>query len=154
TSTQLPIAVALRIIADAARGLHYAHEFTEADGRPLQIVHRDVSPSNIFVGYEGQVKLLDFGIAKAESRATSTSVGSVNGRPLYMPPEQTNALAVDRRSDIYSLGVTLYEALTLSSPFRRDSTAGVAEAVLHGSVASPRTKRPEISVELERLIFK
>jgi serine/threonine protein kinase len=150
----LPIDIAVRIVVDAARGLHYAHEFADEDGGPLNIVHRDVSPANIYIGYEGQVKVLDFGIAKTESRVSSTTVGTVKGKAMYMSPEQSRAEPVDRRSDIYALGVTLYEALTLARPFMRDSAEGMVHAVLRGDYEPPRQRRPEIPEELERVVQK
>jgi serine/threonine protein kinase/ABC-type branched-subunit amino acid transport system substrate-binding protein len=151
---QLPIDVAVRIVIDAARGLHHAHEFADEDGKPLNIVHRDVSPGNIYIGYEGQVKVLDFGIAKAESRVTSTTVGIVKGKAMYMSPEQSRAEPVDRRSDIYALGVTLYETLTISRPFMRDSAQGMMHAVLRGDFEPPRKRRPELPEELEQIVLK
>jgi ABC-type branched-subunit amino acid transport system substrate-binding protein len=151
---QLPIDVALRIVIEAARGLHHAHEFADEDGRPLHIVHRDVSPGNIYIGYEGQVKVLDFGIAKAESRVSSTTVGTVKGKAMYMSPEQSRAEPVDRRSDIYALGVVLYETLTISRPFLRDSADGVVHAVLRGDCEPPRKRRPELAEALERIVMK
>jgi serine/threonine protein kinase/ABC-type branched-subunit amino acid transport system substrate-binding protein len=151
---QLPIDVAVRIVVAAARGLHHAHELCDEEGKPLHIVHRDVSPSNLYLSFEGQVKLLDFGIAKAESRVTSTSSGTIKGKSMYMAPEQSRAEPVDRRSDIYALGVTLYEALTVSRPFLRDSVAGQLSAVMHGDFEPPRKRRPELSEELERIVLK
>ncbi|MBL9039185.1 MAG: serine/threonine protein kinase, partial [Archangium sp.] len=117
----VPLPIALRIVADAARGLHFAHTVTDANGRPMNIVHRDVSPSNVFVTYTGQVKVLDFGIARAESRVSTTKAGVVKGKYQYMSPEQAAALPVDGRSDVYSLGVCLYEAVTNTRPFARDT---------------------------------
>ncbi|HEX4458336.1 MAG TPA: bifunctional serine/threonine-protein kinase/ABC transporter substrate-binding protein, partial [Polyangia bacterium] len=151
---QLPIDVAVRIVVAAARGLHHAHELCDEEGKPLHIVHRDVSPSNLYLSFEGQVKVLDFGIAKAESRVTTTSSGTIKGKSMYMAPEQSRAEPVDRRSDIYALGVTLYEALTVSRPFLRDSIAGQLSAVLHGDFEPPRQRRPELSEELERIVLK
>ncbi len=151
---QLPIDVGVRLIIDAARGLHYAHEFADEAGRPLQVVHRDVSPGNIYLGYEGEVKVLDFGIAKAESRVTSTNVGTIKGKALYMSPEQSRADPIDRRADVYSLGVTLYEVLTVSRPFGRDSAQGIVDAVLRGDFEPPRARRPELPVELEAIVLR
>ncbi len=85
---QVPLHITLRVLSDAATGLHYAHEATDQRGNPLNLVHRDVSPSNLFITYSGQVKVLDFGIAKAESRASTTSAGVVKGKYQYMSPEQ------------------------------------------------------------------
>ncbi len=150
----MPVDVALRITIDAAHGLHFAHELADQEGKPLHIVHRDVSPGNILVGYEGEVKVLDFGIAKAESRVTSTEVGTVKGKALYMSPEQGRADPIDRRADVYSLGVTLYEILTSVRPFARDSTQGVVEAVTQGAFEPLRRRRPELPEELERIVHK
>jgi serine/threonine-protein kinase len=150
----LPLAIAVRIVIDAARGLHYAHEFCDEQGKLMHIVHRDISPSNIYITYEGQVKVLDFGIAKAESRVSSTNVGTVKGKAMYMSPEQSRAEPVDRRCDIYSLGVTLYEALTNSRPFMRDSAQEMMHAVLRGDYEAPRKRRPDIPEELERIVLK
>jgi len=107
------------VLSEAATGLHYAHEFTDAKGNPMNVVHRDVSPSNIFITYTGQVKVLDFGIARAESRVTNTSAGIVKGKYQYMSPEQARSGQVDRRADIYSLG---------SASTRRAPTPGRSRA--------------------------
>ena len=150
----VPIAFVLRILADAARGLHYAHEFSDESGRPLNIVHRDISPSNLYVTYDGQVKVLDFGIAKAESRLAHTRTGVVKGKYVYMAPEQAEGKEVDRRADVFALGVSLYEALTHVRPFARDNDLAVLKALLNGEFERPRVLRPDLSPELEAVVLK
>jgi serine/threonine-protein kinase len=151
---QVPLHITLRVLADAAAGLHYAHEATDQRGNPLNLVHRDVSPSNIFITYSGQVKVLDFGIAKAESRASVTSAGVVKGKYQYMSPEQGRGESVDRRSDVFSLGVSLYEALTGVRPFVRDSDLAVLKAVLEGSFEPIRSLRPDLPLEVESIVTR
>jgi serine/threonine-protein kinase len=150
----VPVSFVLRILADAARGLHYAHELTDESGQPLNIVHRDISPSNLYVTYDGQVKVLDFGIAKAESRLAHTRTGVVKGKYIYMAPEQAQGHEVDRRADIFSLGVSLYEALTHVRPFARDNDLAVLKALLNREFEPPRALRPELSPELEAVVLK
>ncbi|MHB8875918.1 MAG: protein kinase domain-containing protein [Myxococcaceae bacterium] len=150
----VPLSVTVRVIADAAHGLHFAHEFTDPQGKPLKLVHRDVSPSNIFVTYQGQVKLLDFGIAKAESRVTNTTAGVVKGKYMYMAPEQARGQPVDRRADVFSLGVSLYEALTNVRPFAHDNDLAILNAVLRGQYTPPRRLRPDLPPELEAVIVR
>ena len=151
----VPLMVTLRVIADAARGLHFAHSFTDSKGKPLNIVHRDISPSNIFVTYTGQVKVLDFGIAKAESRLTNTTAGVVKGKYQYMAPEQAvGDRPIDRRADVFSLGVSLYEALTNTRPFARDTDLAILNAVLRGEFRPLHELRPDLSGELEQIVRK
>jgi serine/threonine-protein kinase len=150
----VPLGVVGRVILDAAQGLHFAHEFCDERGKPLSIVHRDVSPSNLYVTYQGQVKILDFGIARAESRVTLTSAGVVKGKYVYMSPEQARGERVDRRADVFSLGVCLYEALTQVRPFSRDDELAILNAVLKSDFRPPRQVRPEIPVELENIVMK
>ncbi|MFZ5470782.1 MAG: protein kinase domain-containing protein [Myxococcota bacterium] len=150
----VPLQVVMRVIADAAHGLHFAHDFADDQGKPLNIVHRDISPSNIYVTYQGQVKLLDFGIAKAESRVTNTTAGVVKGKYMYMSPEQARSGAVDRRSDVFSLGLSLYEAVTNIRPFARDNDLAILNAVLQCDYVPPRKMRSDLPPEVETIIVK
>jgi len=130
---KFPIAVALRIMADVCAGLHAAHELTDAEGWPLCIVHRDISPQNLLVGTSGAVKIIDFGIAKALDRLVNdTSTGMVKGKALYMAPEQARGDQVDRRVDVWSAGVVLYqliaERLPIEGPNQSATIALVAAA--------------------------
>jgi len=150
----LPLPVVLRVLIDAARGLHFAHEFTNEAGQPLNVVHRDVSPSNLYLTYQGQVKVLDFGIAKAESRLVNTRTGVVKGKYMYMAPEQARGKEVDRRADVFALGVSLYEALTHVRPFSRENDLAVLNALLQGELKPPRELRPDLPEELEAIILK
>ena len=150
----VPLAVVLRVVAEAAHGLHFAHEFADDQGNCLNIVHRDVSPSNLYVTYQGQVKVLDFGIAKAESRVTNTTAGVVKGKYMYMSPEQARGVTVDRRSDVFALGICLYEALTHVRPFARDADLAILNAVLECDFKPPRELRADLSSELEAVLLK
>ena len=115
---KLPLEQALAIVIGVASGLHYAHEKKGFDGKPLEIIHRDVTPQNVIITYEGGVKLLDFGIAKATSGdATLTNTGFIAGTPAYMAPELIQGHAADRRTDIYSFGAMLYYAASGRLPF-------------------------------------
>src|SRR5207245_2085235 len=105
----LPRDHAVHVMIHALAGLHYAHEKVGFDGRPLQIVHRDVSPQNVIITYDGGVKLLDFGIAKAENRAGETRFGTLKGKIGYMSPEQCRGESLDRRSDVFAAAIMLYE---------------------------------------------
>ncbi|GEN12671.1 serine/threonine protein kinase [Myxococcus fulvus] len=150
----LPFPIVLRVLIDSARGLHYAHEFCNEMGQPLNVVHRDISPSNLYLTYQGQVKVLDFGIAKAESRLANTRTGVVKGKYMYMAPEQAKGQGVDRRADIFALGVSLYEALTHVRPFSRENDLAVLNALLHGEFKRPRELRPDLPAELEAIVLK
>ena len=133
----IPYQDAAFIMAEIAAGLHAAHTLIDGDGRPQNVVHRDVTLSNVFVTYDGQVKLIDFGIAKAEDRLQKTESGLVRGTTAYLSPEQIRGRAVDRRTDIWSFGVVLYEMTTLRRLFKRTTVHQTHEAILRGKVVPP-----------------
>ncbi len=120
--------------AEIAAGLHHAHTATDSDGQPLGIVHRDVSPRNLHIGFDGRPRLVDFGIARARGRLGHTTGGTVKGTFAYMAPEQFQAIDVDARADVWSLGVALWETLARKRLFRRDSEAETMHAVLNAEV--------------------
>jgi serine/threonine-protein kinase len=151
----LPLATHLRLIADAMNGLHYAHELADFDGSPLGLVHRDMTPQNIFVTYNGQTKILDFGIAKlASTNRPETETGVIKGKLRYMPPEQITGEAIDRRADIYAVGVMLWEALAGEPIWKGLPDAQVMHQVLNGKVPAPRTVRPDVPERMEQICMK
>jgi hypothetical protein len=134
----LPPAVAARAIAEACRGLHAAHEVRDTAGQLLGVVHRDISPDNLMLGFDGHVKVIDFGIALVKNRqAPVTELGTVKGKPPYMSPEQVKNEAMDRRSDVFSLAVVLHEMLAGRPLFDGDSIYAVARAVEHQEIKPP-----------------
>ncbi len=154
TRTLLDWAVAARVVADAAYGLHAAHELRTEDGEFLGVVHRDVSPQNILVSYEGHVKVIDFGVAFARERITHTQDGSVKGKVAYMSPEQVAGQTVDRRSDIFSLGIVLWESLCLRRLFKRDNAAATMRAITQDAALPPSSLRPGLPPELDSIVLK
>jgi len=134
---KMPVQVALAIIAHACGGLAHAHERCAPDGRPLGIVHRDITPSNLMVSYEGTVKLVDFGVAKARFRSTETQAGTIMGKVAYLSPEQCTTGAIDHRSDLFSLGIVLYEMLTGTRGFKRDNDYDTLRAVANDQPRPP-----------------
>ncbi|WP_437630095.1 protein kinase domain-containing protein [Sorangium sp. So ce854] len=144
----------LRIIAEVLRGLHYAHELCDFDGRPLGIVHRDVSPHNIFVTYEGAVKLVDFGVAKASVNSSRTESGTFKGKLTYMAPEQvTSGKSVDRRADIFAVGIVLWELLAGRRLFEGDQIS-VMHQLLLGKFPRLSTVCPGIPIALDQIAAK
>ena len=150
----IPTGCVLAIAAGAAAGLHHAHERIGVDGKPLGIVHRDVSPSNLMISYEGNVKVVDFGVAKASHRATETRSGTVKGKISYLSPEQCRGRPIDRRSDLFSLGIVMWELLTLERLYRRDSDFENMQAIVNEPVVPPSARRPGIRPELDRLVIR
>ncbi|MBK8171234.1 MAG: serine/threonine protein kinase [Sandaracinaceae bacterium] len=153
-AAQIPHAVAARIIAHIAEALDYAHNAVDDKGDPLSIVHRDVSLQNIMVGYDGNVKLLDFGVAKASTHASVTDAGTVKGKLAYMAPEQARGEDVDRRADVFSLGVCLYEALTCRALYHRPSEYETLRAVIEQPVPSARSIDETIPHDLDMIVQK
>jgi serine/threonine-protein kinase len=149
----IPLELAVMIISGAAAGLHHAHERRGKNGQPLNIVHRDVSPANIMVGYDGSVKVLDFGIAKAEERATKTIGGTIKGKYGYMSPEQCKGKPIDRRSDIFALGIVLYELTTLRRAFKGNDDFETMKRIVAGDLVLPSTVVPGFPRELEAIIL-
>jgi len=146
--------VAIRIGVDVARALHYAHIANDEHGEPFNIIHRDVSPHNVMIAYNGAVKLLDFGIAKADHRAHKTQAGVVKGKFAYMAPEQCTAGQADHRLDIFALGVCLFEALTGRSLYRRQTEAATMRAVIMDPVPSLKERMPDVADELDQILQK
>jgi len=143
-----------KILAQVAEALHYAHRARDANGQPLGIVHRDVTPHNVMVSYGGQVKLLDFGIAKATTASTKTEAGVVKGKFAYMSPQQCVGQPVDARADVFALGVVMYEALTGKSLYQRPTDYETMKAVIEEPVPSTRAVRPELPQALDEIVQK
>jgi eukaryotic-like serine/threonine-protein kinase len=150
----MPIAQACFIIMKACEGLDYAHNKRDPQGKELHLVHRDVSPQNVLISYEGEVKLIDFGIAKAAGKASKTQQGILKGKFGYMSPEQVRGLPLDRRSDIFSLGIVLYELLTGERLFVGESDFSTLEKVRNVEILPPSTYNRRITDELERIVMK
>lgn len=153
SSPLLPSRMA-RIIAQAAEGLHAAHELNDADGQSLNVVHRDVSAENLFVTYDGDTQVVDFGIAHARQRVHHTEAGQVKGTFPYMAPEQMTAAVVDRRVDVWALGAVLWELLTLRRLFLRDTDVNTMYAVLSGEIRPPSEYRSDVPPELDEIVLK
>jgi serine/threonine-protein kinase len=146
--------IAARIVAEAAEGLHAAHELKGDKGESMKVVHRDVSPHNIFVTYDGAVKVVDFGIASAANRLHTTNEGTLKGRWPYMAPEQIQGGKIDRRVDIWALGVTLWEMLTRRRLFKRKNDAETIMAVVYGRFPTPSEVVTDLPKELDAVVMK
>jgi serine/threonine protein kinase len=149
-----PIGLALELIAQAASGLHDAHEARDSLGTPLEIVHRDVSPQNILVGMDGRARITDFGVARAVMRITKTRTGEVKGKVRYFSPEQALGNTADRRSDIFSLAIVLWELTTGLQLFRGRSLLDLHQAVLTQDIDPPEQHRPEVPVLVSAAILR
>lgn len=153
---QMPLDLSLcaHIIAEACAGLHAAHEFTGPGGKPLHVVHRDVCPNNLFVSYDGTVKVVDFGIAQAVDRYTLTEAGQVKGKAAYMSPEQCLRRPVDRRTDVFALGVVLYELSTGHRLFGGALESRILSCLQGEEVQPPSSVVPGYPPELERICMR
>jgi serine/threonine protein kinase len=141
------------IVSQAAHGLAYAHTLTDGDGRPLGVVHRDVSPQNVLLSFEGGVKMIDFGVARAFGRVAHTSPGGLKGKIDYMSPEQASAEEVDHRADVFALGVVLWEALTGRRLFRRETELATMRAIVDDPIPHP-SEMATIPAELDAIVMR
>jgi serine/threonine protein kinase len=145
--------ISLRMVADACAGLFYAHTRNDEQGRPLRVVHRDISPQNILISFDGSVKLVDFGIAKAADQVSMTKSGAIKGKFAYMAPEQAAGKPLDARSDIFALGLVLYELVTGVRPLKRDSELATLQAALECKI-DPPSMVAEIPGELDDIVMR
>ena len=150
----MPVEQSAYIISQVCDGLDYAHRKTDEKMNPLNIVHRDISPQNMIVSYEGTVKLIDFGIAKAKSKSTKTQVGMLKGKFSYMSPEQVSGQPIDRRSDIFSLGVVFFEMLTGKRLFLGKNDVETLEKIRKAEVLPPSVFNSAVPPELDRIVLK
>ncbi|WP_225408225.1 serine/threonine-protein kinase [Stigmatella hybrida] len=151
---EVPAGLAAFICAQALKGLHYAHTLTDEAGKSMNIVHRDVSPDNVLVGFNGTVKMVDFGIAKASSSISTTNAGTVKGKYAYMSPDQLSGQKADPRTDVYAMGVVLYELLTGGRPFQGPSEGALVRSILQDTPKAPRDVRPGLAPELEDITLR
>ena len=151
----MDFAVAARLIATAAEGLHFAHELRDENGTFLNLVHRDISPDNILVSRNGAVKVVDFGIAKASTQPHLTKSGMIKGKMAYMPPEQLARDPLDRRADLFALGIVLYEMITGGMPFDATSEVSIIQAIMSVKpLERVEVYRPDCPVELQAIVMR
>ncbi|HEY4177038.1 MAG TPA: protein kinase [Kofleriaceae bacterium] len=150
----MPVSQACFVVMKVCEGLDYAHNKRDQNGREISLVHRDVSPQNVLVSFEGEVKIIDFGIAKAAGKGSKTQAGILKGKFGYMSPEQVRGLPIDRRSDVFSCGIVLYELLTGERLFVGESDFSTLEKVRNVEILPPSTYNRKIPDELERIVLK
>jgi serine/threonine protein kinase len=151
---KVSLADSVYIMIGVCAALHYAHEKRDREGKPLSIIHRDVSPSNVLISHDGAIKVCDFGIAKAENRTTETTRGVIKGKFAYMSPEQCRSQPLDRRSDVFSIGILLYELSTLSRLFIANSDFDLLRSIIEEEAPPPSSRTRGYSLELERIVLK
>ena len=149
-----PMVYALKIASSVCEGLFYAHQRTDIYGNPLNIVHRDITPENIFVSFDGTVKILDFGIAKASTQIEQTRAGEIKGKLSYMSPEQCMGKQLDHRSDIFSLGTVLYEWITGFKLFTGESEVAILKSISEGKIYAPSYFKADIPEAVEAILMK
>ena len=149
-----PMVYALKIASSVCEGLYYAHQKTDMYGNPLHIVHRDITPENIFVSFDGTVKILDFGIAKAANQIEQTRAGEIKGKLSYMSPEQCTGKVLDHRSDIFSLGVVLYEWITGFKLFTGESEVAILKSITDGKIYPPSYFKADVPEAVEHILMK
>jgi len=150
----LPIELCCYVVKKLCEGLDYAHRRRDNRGRPLGIIHRDVSPQNVLLSYDGDLKVIDFGIAKAANRMVRTQTGILKGKFAYMAPEQAKGEPTDHRADVFAIGVILYELITGERAFKAATDFALLEKVRRVDITPPRKLRPEVPRDLEKVIYK
>lgn len=150
----MSVSQAVYIVSEICEGLDYAHRKVDDDGRPLSIIHRDISPQNVIVGYDGLVKVIDFGIARAATKNQQTQVGVLKGKFGYMSPEQVAAGPIDHRSDIFAVGTLFWELLTARRLFHAETDFATLEKVRHARVQPPSRKNPHVPEEIDRIVLR
>lgn len=151
---QMPISHACAIIADVCEGLDYAHRKQGKHGEPLNLIHRDITPRNVLVSFEGQTKVIDFGLAKAATSSNKTRAGTIKGKLAYLSPEQLRGEKLDARSDLFAVGIVLFELLTNTRLFGRDTDIDTFKAVRECKIPSPKSMRAAVPTELETVLFR
>jgi serine/threonine protein kinase len=149
-----PMIYALRIASNVCEGLFYAHTKTDAYGNPLHVVHRDVTPENILVGFNGTVKIVDFGIAKANTQIEQTRAGEIKGKLSYMSPEQAMGAQLDARSDIFALGSVVYEWITGYKLFTGENEMAILKSIIDGKIYPPSYFKEDVPEAVERILMK
>jgi serine/threonine-protein kinase len=150
----MPLALKCRVLADAAAALDFAHVAKSPSGQPLNLIHRDVSPQNIIIGFSGSVKLIDFGVAKAAGKITRTATGVIKGKYAYMSPEQAKGEELDNRSDIFGLGIVFYEILASQRLFKRDNDTDTLKAIVYEKVPPPSAVVRGIPKQVDAIVMK
>jgi len=150
----LPLGLKCRIVADAASGLHSAHQARSPAGKFLGFIHRDVSPQNILIGFNGCVKLIDFGVAKAANKVSNTVTGAIKGKYAYMSPEQARGHDLDHRSDVFGLGTILYELLTEQRLFKRENENATLKAVISNKPPPPSSTVQQLPPAIDGIVLK
>ena len=154
TKMPLPLGLLSYVMAELLAGLGFAHTARDTKGRHLQIVHRDVTPQNVLISYDGDVKLIDFGVAKARARLTQTEAGFTKGKLAYMSPEQARGEELDGRSDLFSVGIILHEVTTNSRLFNKEGPGGILGAIVNEQIPPPSKRRKEYPKQLEGIVMK
>jgi serine/threonine-protein kinase len=149
----IPLHIAVGIASQLCTGLHFAHQFTDTTGKPLNLVHRDINPANVIVTFGGEVKIIDFGVAKTNANVKTIS-GTIKGKVAYMPPEQVLGREVDQRADIFSAGVVLWEVLTGRPLFLRSNDAATLYAIMNAPIPPPSKLRPDVPPQLDRIVSR
>jgi serine/threonine-protein kinase len=154
TRNAMPLGLKCRVVADAAAGLHSAHQARSPSGKLLDFIHRDVSPQNVLIGFNGCVKLIDFGVAKAANKVSNTVTGAIKGKYAYMSPEQARGGDLDHRSDVFGLGTIMYELLTEQRLFKRENENATLKAVISNKPPPPSSIGVGLPEAIDAIVLK